>query len=213
MVPAPPQASARHNRSAAGVNDGTMRARRRRWRIPRLAIATAVVLPVAVWAATLGGGIIIGAGPRGEGCRSFWGESVDRVAWSPSGEFLAVTTTSSDGLDNGDESLRVFRWPGMELASVWKEAHGTSGYTIDDMGVVAWSVEGFRDSSAIRPVPPVQWRLEPGAAPKAAQGEPTGPSRNVRASSDRSSLGTVAKASAPGPERPNQLCVHDAAND
>ena len=69
-----------------------MKSRIRRRPIGRLAIATAIVLPVAIWLATVEGGLIMGAGPRGEGCRSFWGETVDTVAWSPAGGFLVVGT-------------------------------------------------------------------------------------------------------------------------
>jgi hypothetical protein len=172
----------------------------------RLAIATAIVVPVAVWLATLEGGLILVAGPNGEGCRSFWGETVEGVAWSPSGEFLLVSARSFEA-DSGEASVRVFHWPGMVVVSRSTRVNATTGYTIDDAGGVAWSTEGFRDSAAIEPVPPTFWRMEPGRAPTTSDVGVTAPSRRLRASSDVSALGVLADASAPGPGRANRLCV------
>jgi hypothetical protein len=186
-----------------------MRTRLRRLPTRRLAIATAIGVPVAIWLATLEGGLILGAGSRGEGCRSFWGETVDRVAWSPAGTFLVVGTVNTEALDSGDGVVRVFSWPGMEVVSLSRQIYATPEITIDDAGVLAWFTEGFRDSRAILPVPPTAWRLDPGGVPRTSDDVPSGPSRPISASSDVSTLGILAEASAPGPQRPNQLCVDD----
>jgi hypothetical protein len=81
-----------------------------------------VVLVFAVMVTGLTSGLIVGAGPRGEGCRWFPGEAVDGVAWSPGGDLLVVRTRTAEGLDDGYTGLRVFRWPGMDLLSL---ARGT----------------------------------------------------------------------------------------
>jgi len=47
-------------------------------------------------------------------CRSFGGETVEAVAWSSGGNFLAVST-SSDA--DGQGRIRVFGWPEMNLVS------------------------------------------------------------------------------------------------
>jgi len=137
----------------------------RRWPVGRLAIATAIVLPIAIWLATLEGGLIMGAGPRGEGCRSFWGETVDTVAWSPAGGFLVVGTRGTANPDGGDSAVRVFSWPGMKVVSFSKQVQGTTDIAIDDAGVLAWSTDGVRDSAAIVPTPTLAWRLDPGGNP------------------------------------------------
>jgi hypothetical protein len=95
-----------------------MSAQPRRFHLRRIAIATAIALPVAAWAASLGGGFILGAGPRGEGCRFFWGESVDSLAWSPAGAYLLVSTRSSEDAEGGVSAIRVFEWPGMQLSAI-----------------------------------------------------------------------------------------------
>jgi len=177
----------------------------------RSTIAAAVVLPISIWLATLQGGLILGAGPRGEGCGSFWGESVVSVEWSPAGGFLLVGTTGSADPDSGDSAVRVFRWPGMEIVSYSEQVPGTTGIAIGDDGALAWSTEGVRDSTAIVPTPTVAWRLDPGGTPKTANGAPAGPTNVVHANADRSSLGIMAEASAPAPDRPQQLCVRDGS--
>jgi hypothetical protein len=188
-----------------------MKTRPRRRLVLRGTIAAAVVLPITIWLATLQGGLILGAGPRGEGCRSFWGESVVSVAWSPAGRFLIVGAQGSADPDSGDSAVRVFRWPGMEVVSYSEQVQGTTGIAIDDDGVLAWSTEGVRDSAAIVPTPRIAWRLEPGGTPKAADGAPARPTKVVRTNTDLSRLGILAEASAPAPDRPQQLCVRDSS--
>jgi hypothetical protein len=186
-----------------------MKTRIRRRPVESLAIATAIALPVAIWLATLEGGLILGVGSRGEGCRSFWGETVDTVAWSPAGGFLVVGTHATQNPDSGDSAVRVFRWPGMEVVSFSKQAPGTTDITIDDLGALAWSTDGVRDSAAIMPTPTLAWRLDPGGVARTSDAAPIGPSRSVRSNRDMSSLGILAEASASAPDRPLQLCVRD----
>ena len=186
-----------------------MKSRIRRRPIGRLAIATAIVLPIAIWLATLEGGLIMGAGPRGEGCRSFWGETVDTVAWSPAGGFLVVGTRGTANPDGGDSAVRVFSWPGMKVVSFSKQVQGTTDIAIDDAGVLAWSTDGVRDSAAIVPTPTLAWRLDPGGDPRTTDTAPTEPSRIARSNKEVSSLGILAEASASAADRPLQLCVHD----
>jgi hypothetical protein len=169
------------------------------------------VLPISIWLATLQGGLILGAGPRGEGCRSFWGESVVTVAWSPAGGFLVVGTQGSADLDSGDTAVRVFRWPGMQVVSYSEQVPGTTGMAIGDDGALAWSTEGVRDSAAIVPTPTIAWRLDLGGTARTADDAPTGPTNVVRTNTDLSSLGIMAEASAPAPDRPQQLCVRVAS--
>jgi hypothetical protein len=171
------------------------------------------VLPISIWLATLQGGLILGAGPRGEGCRSFWGESVVSVAWSPAGGFLVVGTQGGDP-DSGDTAVRVFRWPGMQVVSYSEQVPGTTGMAIGDDGALAWSTEGVRDSAAIVPTPTIAWRLDPGGTARTANGGLALLTNVVRTNTDLSSLGIMAEASAPAPDRPQQLCVRigSAAN-
>lgn len=177
----------------------------------RSTIAAAVVLPITIWLATLQGGLILGAGSRGEGCRSFWGESVVSVAWSPAGGFLVVGTQGTADPDSGDTAVRVFRWPGMQVVSYSEQVPGTMGIAIDDDGVLAWSTEGMRDSAAIVPTPTITWRLDPGGPPRTADGAPIGPTKFARTNMDLSSLGITAAASSTSPDRPQQLCVRDGS--
>jgi hypothetical protein len=180
---------------------------RRRWPLRRLAFALAICLPIAAWVATLDGGLILGAGPRGEGCRSFWGESVAGVAWSPGGSFLVATTVSTAEGDTGDAAVRVFRWPGMDLVSRSTAVTPDNAYSIDDRGVLTWVWDSMSPLSPDQPM-----RLDPGGVPTHDdRTSPIGASRRVRAIADASSLGILAKGSAPGPGRPNQLCVRESA--
>jgi hypothetical protein len=186
-----------------------MKSRIRCWPIGRLAIGTAIVLPVAIWLATLEGGLILGAGSRGDGCRSFWGESVDGVAWSPAGGYLVVGTRGTANPDSGEVAVRVFRWPGMEVVSFSKQVPGTTGIAIDDSGALAWSTDDVRDSAAILPTPTLAWRLDPGGDPRTSDAAPIGPSRTVQMNKDVSSLGILAEVRASGQDLPLQLCVRD----
>jgi len=70
---------------------------------------------------------------NGAGCRSFLGETVQSVAWSREGQFLAVLTTTS----NYRGQMRIFGWPGMGLLSQ-AETYLKSGDTIpiEDDGTI-----------------------------------------------------------------------------
>jgi hypothetical protein len=96
----------------------------------RFLIAAGIVVVLAVLATGLTSGLIVGGGPRGEGCRLFLGEAVDGVAWSPGGDLLTVRTRTAEGLDDGYVGLRVFRWPGMDLVSQIRGTWYVAGETI-----------------------------------------------------------------------------------
>ena len=69
-------------------------------------------------------------------CRSFGGETVEAVAWSTVGNFLAVST-SSDA--DGQGRIRVFGWPEMNLVSeAQTDALAVDDAAIDDVGAVYW---------------------------------------------------------------------------
>lgn len=187
-----------------------MSAQPRRFRFRRIVIATAIAVPVAAWAASLGGGFILGAGPRGEGCRFFWGESVDGLAWSPAGAYLMVSTRSSEDREGGASAIRVFEWPGMSLVSYSMDAHGVTPYTIDNAGVVRWFDQGIRDSRAIEPTPLTPMQLVPGGRPTTSDVEAAGPLATLQPGADLSAGGVLADARAPEPGRPNELCIGTA---
>jgi len=121
----------------------------RRWPVGRILIGAAAVLIVAVMVTGLTSGLIVGAGPRGEGCRLFIGEAVDGVAWSPGGDLLVVKTRTAEGLDDGYTGLRVFRWPGMDLVGqvkgnwfatgerIVEPASFSPGLTVSSRGILA----------------------------------------------------------------------------
>jgi hypothetical protein len=187
-----------------------MSAQPRRFHIRRIAIATAIALPVAAWAASLGGGFILGAGPRGEGCRFFWGESVDGLAWAPAGAYLLVSTRSSEDAEAGASAIRVFEWPGMNLVSYSMEAHGVTPYTIDDAGVVRWFDQGPRDSRAIEPTQMSPMQLVPGGRPTTSDVAAAGPLATIQPGAELSANGVLADARTPEPGRPTELCVGTA---
>ena len=69
-------------------------------------------------------------------CRSFGGETVEAVAWSSGGEFLAVSTSSSA---DGQGRIRVFAWPEMNLVSqAQTDVLAVDDAAIDDAGGVYW---------------------------------------------------------------------------
>jgi hypothetical protein len=121
----------------------------RRWPVGRLLIVAAVVVVFSMMVTGLTSGLIVGAGPRGEGCRLFIGEAVDRVAWSLGGELLVVRTRTAEGLDDGYTGLRVFRWPGMDLVGqvkgnwfamgerIVEPASFSPGLTVSSRGILA----------------------------------------------------------------------------
>lgn len=77
-----------------------------------------------------------GAAGHTADCRSFGGETVQAVAWSSGGNFLAVST-SSDG--DGQGRIRVFGWPEMNLVSeAQTDVLAVDAAAIDDAGGVYW---------------------------------------------------------------------------
>jgi hypothetical protein len=69
-------------------------------------------------------------------CRSFGGETVQAVAWSSGGNFLAVSS-SSDA--DGQGRIRVYGWPEMNLVSqAQTDALAVQDAAIDDVGAVYW---------------------------------------------------------------------------
>jgi hypothetical protein len=203
----PEQSQARLNEPPGAVYVGTMSAQPRRFHFRRVVIATAFAVPLAAWAASLGGGFILGAGPQGEGCRFFWGESVDGLAWAPAGAKLLVSTRSSEDDDGGASAIRVFGWPGMNLVSYSMEPHGVTPYTIDDAAVVRWFDQGVRDSSAIEPTPLTPMQLVPGGRPTTSNVAAGGPFATLHIGADLSAGGILADARAAELGRPNELCV------
>lgn len=180
----------------------------RRWsrgRLAVIALAGFFVLFTAAWTTADSGGLIIGAGPEGEGCRLFWAEAPDSVGWSPGGEFLAVSTHNADGYDDGNPGVRVFRWPGMALVSHAKQAFAYT-FSIDDSGVLTWQSE-----TSTVPSETIAWRMEPGRKPvvdtthsvPATSGE-------TRLGAALSSLGVLAQVRVPDPDSPARLCVSGA---
>lgn len=148
---------------SSGLSGGTSR----RARKARIAVFGAIVAAVLIWvplAARDGYGF---GGP----CRSFWGESFQAGAWSPSGGYLSAYATASDGKGHA----RVFRWPGMGLvneASAYMDA--SEHVPVDDEGTIYWTVSDPFDGSAST----VLWRKRIGAGPEVIPSVSTGPVLN-----------------------------------
>ena len=69
-------------------------------------------------------------------CRSFGGETVEAVAWSTTGDFLAVSTSSDS---DGHGRIRVFQWPEMEVVSnAITDPSGVDDVPIAGDGTVYW---------------------------------------------------------------------------
>ena len=92
-------------------------------------------------------------------CRSFGGETVEAVAWSSGGNFLAVST-SSDA--DGQGRIRVFRWPEMNLVSqAQTDVLAADDAAIDDAGSVYWFTwDPMADGDSARQL----WKLAAGGA-------------------------------------------------
>ena len=89
------------------------------------------------------------------GCRSFVGETVEAVAWSAPGDFLAVSTSGAFG----EGRIRVFAWPDMLLVSESETDVMAADYAaIDNHGAVFWFAPDPDPNSA---VPSHLWKLEP----------------------------------------------------
>jgi hypothetical protein len=90
-------------------------------------------------------------------CRSFSGETVEAVAWSSGGNFLAVST-SSDA--DGQGRIRVFGWPTMNLVSqAQTDVLAVDDAAIDDAGAVYWFTwDPMADDASARQL----WKLAAG---------------------------------------------------
>jgi hypothetical protein len=120
------------------MSEPQARSSRSRW-IGRIAVATTVgfvAIFLVVWRAATTSGLIVEAGPNGEGCRVFWDATPESVVWSPGGRFLAVVAHVGEG-DTGVGELRVFRLPGMALVNQTSDIREAS-FAIDDLGVLSW---------------------------------------------------------------------------
>jgi hypothetical protein len=89
-------------------------------------------------------------------CRSFVGETVEAVAWSSAGDYLAVSTSGSFGAGR----IRVFTWPDMDVVTD-SETDVVAAYDapIDDHGGVYWfTSDPFSNGIASTQL----WKLEVG---------------------------------------------------
>jgi hypothetical protein len=101
-----------------------------------------------------------GSSLRDPHCQSFNGETVEAVAWSSMGDFLAVST-SADA--DGEGRIRVFDWPGMDVVSeATPDVIAAYDAAIDDHGAVYWF---SLDPVAFADVATRLWKLEPGGTP------------------------------------------------
>jgi hypothetical protein len=95
----------------------------------------------------LHGGLGLSFDPGGAGCRFFWGQTVDTVAWSGSGDYLAVLTEAQS---DGEMETRVFRWPGMVLLSQTKTDTLASSVAVADDGSILWAAwDSFGGSTTL----------------------------------------------------------------
>ena len=177
----------------------------RRWSLGALVLvvmAGCAVVFIAMWYVGATSGLILGAGPDGEGCRTFWDEAPRDVAWSPNGAFLVVTTHDASGDDRGDPGVRVYRWPGMTLVS--RASAFGEPFTIDDLGVVRWHA-----ATSTVPVETIAWRMEPGHEPVAdvSDAPPKAASSQTRPGVAISSGGVAARVLVPDDDGPVQLCL------
>jgi hypothetical protein len=80
-------------------------------------------------------GVSLSLDQQGTGCRGFWGETIQTVAWSRGGDYLAVASTSGDG----SGITRVFEWPGMALRSRAATDIGGDYAAIAEDGTIYWT--------------------------------------------------------------------------
>jgi hypothetical protein len=104
-------------------------------------------------------------------CRSFGGETVQAVAWSSAGDFLAVSTSSEM---DGQGRIRVFAWPEMIIVSeAPTDVLAVDDAAIDEEGAAYWFAwDPMADDSVATQL----WKLAPGAAATKVGGPaPAGP--------------------------------------
>jgi hypothetical protein len=98
-------------------------------------------------------------------CRSFAGDTVQAVAWSSAGDFLAVSASSNS---DGQGRIRVFAWPEMDLVSqAQTDVLAVDAAAIDDKGAVYWFAwDPMADDASSRQL----WTMAPGASPTKVDG-------------------------------------------
>lgn len=114
---------------------------------------------MGVLAGGLASGESVSLDPRGTGCRGFWGETVQAVAWSRDGRYLAVASTSGDGAG----TTRVFEWPGMTLRTHAATEVGGDYAAIADDGTIYWTTW---DPFSSRAAATTLWRQPVGDPPQ-----------------------------------------------
>ncbi len=104
-----------------------------KYHVNPIALGVAAVCSAPAMVAWTHSGLALTIDGNGAGCRSSLGETVQSVAWSREGQFLAVLTTTS----NYRGQMRIFGWPGMGLLSQ-AETYLKSGDTIpiEDDGTI-----------------------------------------------------------------------------
>jgi len=128
-------------------------------------VRSAIVLGMAVITSALVAACSTGAsslspGANAPSCQSFAGETVDALAWSSGGDFVAVDTSS---IADGRGRIRVFGWPEMKVVSdVLADVDAADHAPIDDHGAVYWFTEDpFSNEAASTRL----WKLDPGGTP------------------------------------------------
>lgn len=106
-----------------------------------------------------------GSGGPVADCRSFSGDTVEAVAWSTAGDFLAVSTSFSS---EGQGRIRVFEWPEMDKVSeALTDSLAADEAPIGDDGSVFWFAwDPFTDDAVSTQL----WKLEPGWTPVTISG-------------------------------------------
>jgi hypothetical protein len=98
-----------------------------------LAFGTAMLAACSAAATSLGP---TASSAREADCRTFNGETVEAVAWSLAGDFLAVTTSTDT---DGRSRIRVFEWPALRMVSeATTDALDVDDAAIDTHGAVYW---------------------------------------------------------------------------
>ena len=105
-------------------------------------------------------GVSLSLDPRGTGCRGFWGETIQSVAWSRGGNYLAVASTSGDGAG----TTRVFEWPGMAMRTRASTDSLEEAVAVDDGGTIYWTTQ---DPFSTAAVATTLWRQRVGGEPDA----------------------------------------------
>lgn len=136
-------------------------------------------------------------------CRSFSGETVQAVAWSSGGDFLAVST-SSDA--DGQGRIRVFGWPSMDpVSEAQTDVLAVDDAAIDNAGGVYWFTwDPMADDASARQL----WTMAAGASATKVGG-PVAAGRHIGLVWAGGSL--IAMGGDPGPPERSRLVKIDLA--